>query len=180
MTTPEDILDFWFSERTRPLWFAKEPDFDEAIRRRFMMTFQAAAEGRLADWEKAPYSALALVIVLDQVPLNMFRHSPHAFSTEAEALRVAKAAVAQGFDCELTDEQKQFLYLPFMHSENREDQQRSVALFAAAGLKDALQYAIGHKEIVDRFGRFPHRNRILGRESTPEEIEFLQQPGSSF
>lgn len=134
----------------------------------------------MGDWEKAPYSALALVIVLDQFPLNMFRHSPRAFSTEAEARRIAKAAVSQGFDRELTEEQKQFLYMPFMHSENREDQQRSVELFTAAGLKDALPYAIGHKEIVDRFGRFPHRNRTLGRESTPEEIEFLKQPGSSF
>jgi uncharacterized protein (DUF924 family) len=127
----------------------------------------------LADWEVTPAGALALVIVLDQLPLNMFRHQPESFAMEAAARRVAARAIARGFDSQLTDAQKTFLYLPYMHSEDLSDQDESVALYEKAGLEDSLNFARHHRELIRRFGRFPHRNAILGRESTAEENAYL-------
>jgi len=174
------ILAFWFEARVRPLWFRATAAFDQEIRDRFLPVFEAAAGGRLVAWARTPEGTLALVIVLDQFPLNMFRGSARAYATGEQALRVAEAAIGHGFDAGLAPEQKHFLYLPFMHSESREDQRRAVALFAAAGLEDALRWARHHQAIIERFGRFPHRNALLGRESTPEELAFLQQPGTRF
>ncbi len=173
VATAEEILEFWFSERVRPLWYRTTADFDTELRERFLPTWQAAAAGRLGDWENTAQGALALTIVLDQFPLNMFRGTPKSFSTEAASRRVAGSAIERGFDRDLEDAQKAFLYMPFMHSEDIEDQDRSVALFASAGLEDNLKWARHHRKIIRRFGRFPHRNAILGRNSTPEELEYL-------
>jgi len=190
MVGPGEILEFWFSDRARPLWFEKDPDFDAEIRRRFAATHEAARTGRLASWEGAAESSLALVIVLDQFPRNMFRGTARAFSTDALARAAADRAIGRGFDQAVEFDRRRFFYLPFEHSENLADQRRSVALFRA--LLDAapdhwreemqvqLDYAERHLEIIERFGRFPHRNRILGRETTPEEAEFLKGPNSSF
>ncbi len=174
--TADDVLAFWFSDRARSLWFAREAAFDGEIRRTFAATYQAAAAGRLHAWEGSPPGALALVIVLDQFALNMFRGDARGFATEAEARRIAAQAIARGFDAALSDEQKGFLYMPFMHSEDLADQQRAVELYQRAGLQDNLHYARHHRALIRRFGRFPHRNAILGRQSTPEEQDYLAQP----
>ncbi len=176
--TPETVLNFWFSERVRPLWFNSNPAFDQEIRDTFMDTYQAAAEGQLADWERTPEGALALVILLDQFPLNMFRGQPEGFATEARSREVAAAAIERGDDTRMNDEQKGFLYTPFMHSEHLADQDRSVALFQSAGLDNSLKWAEHHRTIVRRFGRFPHRNAILARDSTPQELEYLGGKGA--
>ncbi len=171
---PRAVLDFWFSARARKRWFSSTPAFDRELERRFGGLVGRAARGELADWEHSASGALALVVLLDQLPLNIFRDRPEAFATERAALAVAGRAVDRGLDAELDDAGKAFLYMPFMHSEELADQERSVALFAAAGLADNLKWARHHREIVRRFGRFPHRNAILGRDSSAEEIAWLQ------
>ena len=192
MGTPAstDVLDFWFADRTRPLWFNGNASFDAEIRDRFGGAVDAALAGELGEWESTAGGALALVILLDQFPRNIFRGTPRAFAGDARATRVASAAIARGFDQALPLERQMFLYMPFQHSEDRSVQDRSVELFTrwaeahqGPGRKDAeenLAYAHRHHEIVHRFGRFPHRNVVLGRESTSEEIAFLKEPGSSF
>jgi uncharacterized protein (DUF924 family) len=170
----QEILSFWFAERVRPLWFRSTPEFDAEIRQRFEATWQAARDGLLDQWLKDGRGALALVIVLDQFPLNMYRDDALSFSTEALAREVARHAIDQGWDQELDEAGKAFLYLPFMHSEKLADQDRSVALYEAAGLQENLRFARHHREIVRRFARFPHRNAALGRECSEEEREWLQ------
>jgi uncharacterized protein (DUF924 family) len=170
---PQRVLDFWFSADVRPLWFRATPDFDARLRELFLTVWQAAARGELDDWRATASGALALVIVLDQFPLNMFRGRAESFSTEDLSRRVAQEAIDQGWDRQLDDSGKAFLYLPFMHGETLDDQERSVQLFREAGLVDSLRWAEHHREIIRRFGRFPHRNDALGRESTPEEILWL-------
>ncbi len=172
--TPKTIIDFWFSERVRPLWFRSTPAFDAEITERFEATWQAARDGKLADWECDAQGALALVLILDQFPLNMYRDQGPSFSTEAAAREVARRAIDHGWDSELDDPGKAFLYLPFMHSEQLTDQDRSVALFEAAGLDENVRFANHHRDIVRRFGRFPHRNAALGRECTDDERKWLQ------
>lgn len=167
-----EVLTFWFAEATQPLWFASTPDFDEALRMRFLVTYQAAAAGQLADWEATPEGALALVIVLDQFPLNLFRGRAESFATEAAARAVADRAIARGFDQVVPPIQRQFLYLPFMHSETLADQERSVRLYQQPGLEDSLRFARHHRDLIARFGRFPHRNAPLDRTSTAEEIAY--------
>ncbi|NJO79751.1 MAG: DUF924 domain-containing protein [Cyanobacteria bacterium RM1_2_2] len=188
------ILDFWFgdpqTEETtyqarRKFWFGKQPEFDAAIGQKFREDYEQAANGKLDAWRQEPLGCLGLIIVLDQFSRNMFRDTPQAFATDAKALSVAQQAVAQGFDQALQPLQRMFVYLPFEHSENRAHQAQSVALFRqlhtdATELEDVFDYAVRHQVVIEQFGRFPHRNQILGRESTPEEIEFLKQPGSSF
>jgi uncharacterized protein (DUF924 family) len=171
----QEVLDFWFAKDTRPLWFAPPPDFDQAIRARFGQMFARAAAGELKSWEERAEGCVALCLLLDQMPRNMFRGTPRAFATDDRALAVAKRAVDRGFDRRLPPDYKNFLYLPFMHSERLADQVQAVALLESAGLCEALAYAKGHLSTVRRFGRFPHRNAILGRTSTPEELEFLAQ-----
>jgi uncharacterized protein (DUF924 family) len=171
--TPEEIIDFWFSETARTYWFRSTPEFDREVKSRFEMAWEQANDGLLADWEKTAEGALALVLLLDQFPLNMFRDRPEGFSTEAASRAVAGRAIVRGLDVSLPDSGKVFLYLPYMHSESLTDQDRSVELFELAGLDDNLKWARHHREIVRRFGRFPHRNAILGRTSTPEEMEWL-------
>jgi uncharacterized protein (DUF924 family) len=174
--TPDSILDFWFGQ-DRKAWFEKNPAFDEDIRKRFLALFESAAAGALRHWVNAPRSALALVILLDQMPRNMFRGAPRAFATDPLALDAARAIVAHGWDQGFNADERIFAYLPFEHSESLEDQQTSMRLFEG---NPNFEWARRHWEIIRRFGRFPHRNAILGRESTPEEIEFLKTPGSGF
>ncbi len=169
-----EILQFWFSDAAREKWFHSTPEFDEEIRQRFEAVWGLARAGSYDHWEQDPQGALALVIVLDQFPLNMFREDARQYSTEANARKIAGHAIEQGFDQQLTDEQRVFLYLPFMHSESLEDQDYAVQLYQQAGLDDNLRYAHHHRDVVQRFGRFPHRNAALGRESTAEELEYLK------
>jgi uncharacterized protein (DUF924 family) len=175
-----DVLKFWFEQTEPAQWFEKDPMFDASIRERFLgwheILVSRGNKGLLADAQ----TALAAVIVLDQMSRNMFRDTPRAFATDPQALRVAEAAIARGFDARLTKDQRMFLYLPFEHSEDRQSQARSVALMASLGDPELQKWAEAHRAIVDRFGRFPHRNGVLGRISTPEETEFLKQPDSYF
>ena len=172
-TGAEAVLEFWFSEPARSHWFRSTAGLDAAIRARFFDTWRAGAAGQLDAWAQTARGAVALVIVLDQLPLNMFRGRPESFATEAAARVVARDAIARGYDAALADEHKAFLYMPFMHSEDPVDQDLSVQLYEQAGLADNLTFARHHRDLVQRFGRFPHRNAILGRASTPAEQTYL-------
>jgi len=176
MISAAELNSFWFSEPARARWFDSTPEFDSMLRTQYLSLWESARAGALSDWESTPQGALALVIVLDQLPLNMFRGDARSFATEAASRAVAGRAIARGFDQALTPEQQSFFYMPFMHSEALSDQDRSVALFEAAGLSHSLEFARHHREIVRRFGRFPHRNAVLGRSSTPEEQAWLASP----
>ena len=181
----KEVLDFWFSKGDRdPRWFEKSDAFDLEIRTRFLALYEDAAAGALASWKERAETCRALIVILDQFPRNMFRGNARAFATDSDALEVARHAVAQGFDGGISPSQRLFVYLPFEHAESLEDQERGCALTEPlarfAETFDVYRYAVAHREIIARFGRFPHRNVILGRASTPEEIEFLKGPGSSF
>ena len=171
--TSAALLDFWFSKDSKQYWFESTPAFDTQVRAGFEALWWQACGGRLTGWESTPDGALALVILLDQMPLNMFRDQPAGYSTEALSREVAGRAIERGFDERLGDAQKVFLYMPYMHSETLSDQDRAVELFAQAGLADNARWAEHHRGIVRRFGRFPHRNAILGRKSTAAELEWL-------
>lgn len=172
----KEVLKFWF-ERDRKAWFEKNPAFDEEIRQRFLPAYELGTTGKLGSWKQAPASCLALVVLLDQFPRNMFRGTARAFAADPLALEAARAILDHGWDKAMTPDEKVFAYLPFEHSEALQDQKLSLKLFE--GNPD-FEWARKHWEIIRRFGRFPHRNAALGRESTPEEIEFLKQPGSGF
>jgi uncharacterized protein (DUF924 family) len=174
--TPAQVLDFWFGVEPEK-WFSKDDAFDAAIVARFLPTYEAAAVGQLTGWEATPEDALALIIVLDQFPRNMFRGSPRTFAADALALAVAKRAVARGFDQRLGLPKRNFFYLPFTHSENLADQERCVALSRQNADENTLKYAELHADIIRRFGRFPHRNAMLGRSTTPAEQAFLDGGG---
>lgn len=174
--SPQPVLEFWFAEPAQARWFDSTPEFDQTLRDRFLETYRAAAAGRLADWERTPPGALALTIALDQFPLNMFRGQPESFATEAAARAVADRAIVRQFDRGLKPVERLFLYLPFMHGETLADQERSIRLFEDLGLEDSSRFAHHHRDLIARFGRFPHRNAILGRDSTPEEIAYLDSP----
>lgn len=169
----KEVLSFWFSDEMRSRWFASTPELDQEIKRRFEAHWQAAVAGQLNDWKHSAEGSLALVIVLDQFPLNMYRGQAKSFSSEAQAIEVAAQAVSHAQDHILEAEQQAFLYMPFMHSESLKDQDQSVALFNKAGLDHSFRFAKHHRDIIVRFGRFPHRNAILGRTSTDAEIEYL-------
>jgi len=175
-----EVLRFWFEETRPSQWFEKDERFDAEVRRRFLALHEMLARQPVASLLTDERTVLASVIVFDQMPRNMFRGTARAFATDGKALRIAEAAVAQGFDRALTKDGRMFLYLPFEHAEAREAQARSVALVAGLGDPALTKWAEAHKAIIDRFGRFPHRNVALGRASTPEEAEFLKQSGSSF
>jgi uncharacterized protein (DUF924 family) len=185
------VIDFWFGppgsrDRGRPRreWFRKDASFDEEIRSRFLALHESASRGELSHWEATPLATLALTVVLDQFPRNMFRESPRAFSTDPLALACARRAVERGFDRLCSPVERTFIYLPFEHSENLAAQRRSVALFESlrfsSDSQGLIDYAHKHYDIVAKFGRFPHRNAVLGRASTPEETAFLRLPGSGF
>lgn len=188
---PRDILDFWFPPDQAPdyaamvaKWFAKDDDFDREISRRFRDTYERAAAGDLDAWREHAEGCLALVIILDQFPRNMFRGAPRAFATDDLARAIADHAIERGLDRELHDRGRQFLYLPFEHSEDLADQERCLALMKTLpgwqAENSAYDWARRHRDVIVRFGRFPHRNAVLGRTNTPEEERFLTEPGSSF
>ena len=177
---PSSILRFWFEEIEPAQWWKADPAFDQVVRERFAAVHRAAAHGELSAWRVQPAGRLAEVIVLDQFSRNMYRGTPLAFAYDAVALVLAQEAVAGGHDVALPPEQRVFLYLPYMHSESAVIHEAAVGLFEALGLPSNLDFELRHKAIIDRFGRYPHRNAILGRPSTDEELEFLETPGSSF
>jgi uncharacterized protein (DUF924 family) len=170
---PAEIVSFG-GEAGSDKWFEQDESFDQAIRLRFLPTYEAAAEGELADWEESVEGALALVLLLDQFPRKMFRGDTRAFATDALARAVADRALARGFDHATALAVRPFFYLPFMHSEALIDQDRSVRLYEALGGTEQLRYAIEHRDVVPRFRRFPLRNRALGRDTTPAEQVFLE------
>ena len=182
------LLDFWFGpdsdpqrECHREIWFDNTAEFDAAIVRNFLDDHEAAARGMLAEWEEQPESALALVLLLDQVPRNAFRGAPRAYMTDALARAAADRALARGFDQAVPPAWRNFFYLPFEHSEDVADQRRGLDLFAALGDRpESLRHAREHYEVIARFGRFPHRNAILGRPSTAEELAWLADHPSGF
>jgi len=171
-----DVVAFW--HKAGPdRWFNKDAAFDKEIYGRFFDTYEAAAAGKLSGWEQTAQSALALLILLDQFPRNMFRGDARAFATDPLARAVAAGAIVRGFDSQVPTELRSFFYLPFEHSEDLADQERCLALNSAAGDKENLKWAEIHADIIRRFGRFPHRNAALGRASTPEEQAFLDGGG---
>ena len=176
LATAAEIVAFW-REAGADKWFAKIKEFDDDIRRRFLATYEAAAAGKLASWEENAEGALALLILLDQFPRNMFRGDPRAFATDPLARAVAERALARGFDQATDETMRAFFYLPFMHSEVLADHNRCVRLYEELGNADQLKWAKLHRDIVEEFGRFPHRNRFLGRETTPAEQRFLDAGG---
>ncbi len=190
MIVPRDVLDFWFGTpgsaeygRARALWFAKSAATDADIRARFGAAVEAALQGAFEEWRKTSREALALILLLDQFTRNIFRGTARAFAGDVRALALARELVARGDDLSFSLLERQFAYLPFEHAEDRQAQEESLRLFgrlAADGLPEPFEWAKRHYDAIARFGRFPHRNVILGRESTPQEIEFLKLPGSRF
>lgn len=193
MSRIEIILSFWFGEprheqqyydERRKLWFTADPQIDQAIKDRFLDDYERAAAQELQQWTTTPRSALALLLLYDQFPRNMFRGTPQAFATDALARELTNYILCAYADQQFHPVERMFVYMPLMHSEDLSDQQRSIALFQQLArdqpLVNSVSYATRHWEIIKQFGRFPHRNAILKRASTPEELAFLQQPGSSF
>ncbi len=180
MFTPSDILDFWFRETAPAQWWQKSATFDALIRERFGLLHEAAISCELFAWRVSPWGRLAEVIVLDQFSRNLYRDTPRAFAADPQALSLAQTAIALGADEMLPVAQRAFLYMPFMHSESAAIHRIAVELFRTPGMEVNFNSALKHKAIIDRFGRYPHRNAILGRVSTPDEVAFLQLPGSSF
>jgi len=173
---PGDVLAFWRAAGAKK-WFAKSDAFDAEIRERFLATYEAAANGALSHWEASPDGAFALILVLDQFPRNMFRADARTFAADPLARAVADSAIARGYDRHFAPSERTFFYLPFEHSEDLADQDRCVALNRDYGDADGLKWAELHADIIRRFGRFPHRNKVLGRETTPEEEAFLDGGG---
>jgi uncharacterized protein (DUF924 family) len=179
-TMYRDVLRFWFEEIEPRSWWKSDPVFDESIRQRFLPTLRQAARCELDGWRAEPRGRLAEVLVLDQFSRNAWRDTPRAFAQDPLALALAQEAISAGADAVLTPVERTFLYLPFMHSESPRIHERAADLYRANGLQDNYEFELRHKAIIDRFGRYPHRNAILGRESTAEELAFLELPGSRF
>jgi len=180
----EELLRFWFEESGPERWFAKSDEFDDTIRERFLADYEAAARGDYDDWQGSGFGCVALCLLLDQFPRNLFRDAARAFATDAKALAIARHAVDTELDMEqgMSRDMRKFLYLPFEHSEDLDDQRLCMKLMAERldPVGNDLDWARKHLVIIERFGRFPHRNEAMGRESTPEELEFLKEPDSSF
>ena len=175
-----EIINFWFNEIEPEFWFRKNDDFDQLLRDRFTDIHRAAAQCELYSWRDHPEGRLAEIIILDQFSRNMFRNTEEAFAHDPVALVLSQVAVEIGDDQRIDPSQRAFMYMPFMHSESPVIHEQAVKLFSQTGLERNLEYEIKHKAIIDRFGRYPHRNVALGRNSTEEELQFLQQPDSSF
>ena len=175
-----DVLKFWFEEVKPAQWWAKDDHFDTLITERFSDLHSKAVQGEFFAWREYSSGRLAEIIILDQFSRNMFRYSPLAFANDQMALTLAQEAVAQGIDMLLTPVERGFIYLPFMHSESRKIHEVAETIYRRHGNPSSLQWELKHKSIIDTFGRYPHRNAILGRESTEEELDFLQQPNSRF
>lgn len=180
MITLDTITHFWFTEIDRALWFKKDADFDRLLEERFGALHAQASLGELSAWRDTPHGRLAEIIVLDQFSRNLFRNSPKAFAQDGMALVLAHEAVRIGADAALSAQERVFLYMPYMHSESAAIHETAVELFTRNGIPENLDFELKHKAIIDRFGRYPHRDAVLGRENTPEETVFLQEPGSSF
>ena len=178
--TPDTVLDFWFHELTPKQWFVKDAEVDKTITARFAGLHLELSRSVPPEWRASPDARLALVIVFDQFPRNMYRGSPLAFATDSLAIKATKAALAVGADAAVSEDRRIFFYMPFEHAETLADQDRAVALCEALGNETYLDYARQHRDIIERFGRFPHRNPILGRVSTPEEEAYLAEPGAGF
>lgn len=178
--SPQDILDFWFEHTPSEQWFASDPQFDATIRERFTDVWQQASRAELSGWRNSIRGRLAEIIVLDQFSRNIGRGTPLAFAQDAMALVLSQEASRTAEFNDLTQQENNFLLMPMMHSESTVIHQAAECLFRKYGSNESYQFELKHKAIIDAFGRYPHRNEILGRESTPEEIAFLAQPGSSF
>jgi len=178
--TYRGILRFWFEEIDKSGWWRKDPALDQQIIARYSAIHAAANRCELYSWRASAEGRLAEIIILDQFSRNMYRDRPRSFASDSLALALAQEAVADGADQEVMEIQRDFFYMPFMHSESRVIHETAVSLFETRGSRSILEYELKHKAIIDRFGRYPHRNEILGRESTADEQEFLQQPGSGF
>ncbi len=174
MIQPQQIIEYWYAEEMRSHWFASTSELDNIIKDRYEMLWEQAAAGQLDAWKHTPEGCLALAIILDQLPLNMFRNQAKSFATERQAIEVTLFALDQGFDKQISRDKLLFLFMPLMHSEQLTDQDLSVTLFAQYDLADNLRFARHHRDIIRRFGRFPHRNAILGRENTAQELAYLQ------
>ena len=179
-TGSEEVIEFWFSEIKKESWFKKDEAFDQLLSSRFGALLQSASQSELYTWRTTAEGRLAEIIVLDQFSRNIFRDTPKAFSNDPLALGLAQEAVALQLDHELTPDKRSFLYMPYMHSESLLVHDQAVDLFTRLGNERTLDYEMRHREIIETYGRYPHRNRILGRLSTIDEIEFLTKPGSSF
>lgn len=180
MISPKTVLDFWFDEANRPFWFEKSETFDAEIRRRFYGLWQQAAASELYGWRETLHGRLAEIIVLDQFSRNLFRDSPAAFAQDNMAVALAQEAVRQSGFAAMQPEERHFMLMPLMHSESRKIHEQAEELFARHTTPYALDFELKHKVIIDRFGRYPHRNQVLGRKSTADEAAFLLEPGSSF
>lgn len=176
----QEIIGFWFEEIDKSQWWAKDEAFDKLIRKRFLKVHTNAICCELYLWRETSLGALAEIIVLDQFSRNMFRNRPESFAYDSLALALSQSAIARGLDTELSTDKKSFLYMPFMHSESLVIHSIAESLFSNLGIESSIEYEKKHKAIIEKFGRYPHRNRILGRISTPEEEQFLRLPGSSF
>ncbi len=180
MHHPESILKFWFDDIEHSLWFKKDDDFDQLLIKRFGELHTQAAQGELYTWRESALGRLAEIIVLDQFSRNMFRNSAKAFAQDGMALVLAQEAIRMGDDLKLNTMERTFLYMPFMHSESLAIHEIAVDLFTQNGVQSNLNFELKHKKIIEQFGRYPHRNAVLSRQSSAEEIEFLNQPGSKF
>ena len=178
--TEKSIIAFWFNETKPAAWFEKNTTFDQQIRQRFLDTYYAAAQCELSAWREQPLGRLAEIITLDQFPRNIFRNKAQAFATDSLALALSQEAIRTGADKQLSCTQKSFLYMPFMHSESKHIHSQAEQLFKQPGMETNYNFELRHKKIIDQFGRYPHRNTILMRESSNEELAFLNTPGSSF
>ena len=176
----QEVLYFWFEELTPEQWWRKDPALDAAMQRRFGALVAAAAACELDHWRNTAHGRLAEILLLDQFSRNIYRNTPQAFAADPLALGLAQEAIAAGAEHELNLTERRFLYMPFMHSESLRIHERAEKLFEQLGMPDVIDYEQRHKRIIERFGRYPHRNAILGRPSTPNETAFLEEPGSSF
>ncbi|TCM68724.1 uncharacterized protein (DUF924 family) [Acinetobacter calcoaceticus] len=180
MINEHTVLDFWFNSATQPFWFAKNDEFDQQLRDKFSTILQQARQAELWSWRKTAEGRLAEIIVLDQFSRNIYRDQAAAFSQDALALALSQEAISLDLDKQLSPEQRAFLYMPFMHSESKQIHAYALKLFERLGNATNLDFEKRHKVIIDQFGRYPHRNAILARQSTDEELQFLQQPNSHF
>ena len=181
--TADKVLDFWFNETDRQNWFERSDAFDQVIRDRFGEAVEVARADGFTDWHETPPGCLAVIILIDQLSRNIYRDSPLAWSADDVSLSCTRQAIARAYDADLGIDERKFLYMPLMHSEVLADQEQCLELFESLATDEddvSLDFAIRHRDIIARFGRFPHRNEILGRESTPEELAFLKEPDSSF
>ncbi len=176
--TAESIIEYWYSDSVKSKWFNSTIEFDKALKEKYEETWKEALRGEYISWSESAEGCLALVIILDQFPLNMFRGELQSFSSEAVAVKISKKAIERGFDKEIDNKKLSFLYMPLMHSENLDDQNLAVKLFEQANLMENARFAKHHREIIEKFGRFPHRNKILQRESSEAEIDYLNSEGA--